>query len=94
MAHHYILKGLQTKTFMEVPFGSIVPHLLSAFALAGVCTWANSKLFVTPNSCTPEFLAEQAKIGNVMARTEVPAVFLNPIRNGIPGNVLGPDDLE
>lgn len=94
MSLHFVVKGLQTKTFLEVPFGSLVTPLLTAFALGGVFSWANSKMFVTPESCKPEFLAEQAKIGNVIARTEVPAVFINPIMNGIPGNVLGPDDLE
>ncbi len=51
---------------VQVPFNVAVPKLLVAFGLVGVCSWANSKCFVTPNSMTPEFLAEQATIGNVV----------------------------
>jgi len=30
----------------------------------------------------------------LQTRTDAPPVYLNPISNGIPGNVRGPDDLE
>lgn len=30
----------------------------------------------------------------LQTRTDAPPVFINPIRNGLPGNILGPEDLE
>jgi len=30
----------------------------------------------------------------LQTRTDAPAVFINPISNGLPGNILGPDDIE
>jgi hypothetical protein len=29
----------------------------------------------------------------LQARTDAPAVFINPIRTGLPGTILGPEDI-
>lgn len=33
-------------------------------------------------------------ISPLQTRTDAPAVFINPISSGLPGNILGPDDIE
>jgi hypothetical protein len=91
MSAGFVLK--QTKGFLDVPFSTHMPIFAACAAVVFGASWLNSKAFVTPHTCKPEFLAEQAKIGNVMERTNAPAVFLNPIWNKIPGNILGPDDV-
>jgi hypothetical protein len=43
-----------------------MPIFAACAAVVFGASWLNSKAFVTPHTCKPEFLAEQAKIGNVM----------------------------
>jgi hypothetical protein len=42
---------------------------------------------------SPEFQARTARVGPVAERTDATPVFLNPIRNRIPGHLRGPNDL-
>uniref|UniRef100_A0A383VJP9 Uncharacterized protein n=1 Tax=Tetradesmus obliquus TaxID=3088 RepID=A0A383VJP9_TETOB len=98
MSAGFVLKP--TKAFLDVPFGKHTPIFVAVTAAVFGMSWLNSFAFKTPHTFSPEFLAEQAKIGNVMERTNAPAertnapaVFLNPIMNKIPGNILGPDDV-
>lgn len=91
MSAGFVLKP--TKAFLDVPFAKHTPIFLAVTAAVFGMSWLNSFAFKTPHTFSPEFLAEQAKIGNVMERTNAPAVFLNPIMNKIPGNILGPDDV-
>lgn len=83
----------KTGTFLEAS-SKVLPMLFATSVGSGICLYLNSLLNVVPESCKPEFKVEAMKIGNVSTRGEAPPVFRNPIRNNIPGFVLGPDDVE
>lgn len=89
----YAGMGFRTGKILEVPLSVIAPGLLAAFGLSYVLNKSSQNYSPWPATFSSEFLAEANKIGNVAQRTEAPAVFLDPIRNGVPGSVLGPDDL-
>ncbi|KAF6253270.1 hypothetical protein COO60DRAFT_1643301 [Scenedesmus sp. NREL 46B-D3] len=65
MSAGFVLK--QTKGFLDVPFSKHTPVFLACAAAVLGASWLNSFAFVTPHTFTSEFLAEQAKIGNVMS---------------------------
>eukprot|EP00775_Hariotina_reticulata_P007410 gene7410-7619_t len=86
---------LAWKPALKVPFASqTLPKVLIACGLSGLCVYLNSWFNIPPLTASPVFQAEQARIGMVMTRTDAPPVYLNPISNGIPGNVRGPEDVE
>jgi D-alanyl-D-alanine carboxypeptidase len=51
---------------LQVPFSKHTPVFLAVTAAVFGASWLNSFAFTTPHTFSPEFLAEQAKIGNVM----------------------------
>jgi hypothetical protein len=53
--------------YFEVPFSKTLPKIVAVFAIAGVITYYLPRLLVTstPNSVSPEFIAESNKLGNV-----------------------------
>lgn len=53
---------------MQAPISKNVPVFLITAGLTVAAAWLNSKFFTTPNSMTPEFKAEAARIGPVMVR--------------------------
>lgn len=52
---------------MEIPLSYLVPRVGGILLTAGLLWWANPYLFWNkkPDTYSPEFLAEQKKIGNV-----------------------------
>jgi hypothetical protein len=49
-----------------VPFSKHTPVFVAIAVAVFGASYLNSFAFTTPHTCKPEFLAEQAKIGNVM----------------------------
>ena len=41
----------------------------------------------------PDFVAEANRIGQISSRVSAPPVYRNPIRQGLPGGLRGPEDL-
>ncbi|GIL74653.1 hypothetical protein Vretimale_2304 [Volvox reticuliferus] len=82
--------------FFEVPLSYVVPRVAAGMAAAGALVYLNSVIFWNhkPESLTPEFLAEQKKIGDVAQRMNAPPVYLNPFSQRIPGSILGPEDVK
>ncbi|KAL6747782.1 cytochrome c oxidase subunit [Haematococcus lacustris] len=86
----------RTGRIHEIPASYLLPRIALIMGLAGVCWWANPKLFWTkkPETLDPEFVAEAKRIGNVAQRVNAPPVFLNPFTHRIPGNMSGPEDVK
>lgn len=81
--------------FLVYGFGDIGPWLLGSFALsAAVWSWNFYYLRAGSHPHSAEWLAEAERIGNVVERVNGPPVFLNPMRNRIPGYITGPEDLK
>ncbi|KAJ9517638.1 hypothetical protein QJQ45_025030 [Haematococcus lacustris] len=59
----------RTGRIHEIPASYLLPRIALIMGLAGVCWWANPKLFWTkkPETLDPEFVAEAKRIGNVAA---------------------------
>jgi hypothetical protein len=67
----------------------VVPVLAAGLTIAA--SYLNGRNFRPVESMGPEFKAEEAK--GIATRTDAPAVFLNPVSTGLPGSILGPDDI-
>lgn len=84
----------KTGKLLDIAFSRVAPLILATMGASYGCLVMNKKLWnVEPVSLTPQFEAEAAKTGGAAARLTAPAVYLNPIRNGLPGGVRGPEDL-
>jgi hypothetical protein len=55
-------------------------------------SWLNNRNFSPVESMSADFKAAEAK--GIITRTDAPPVFINPITMGLPGNILGPEDVE
>jgi len=80
----------------EIPGSYLLPRIAGILALSGL-VWYTAPHFTwtkKPGTLDPAFQAEAARIGNVAQRVNGPPVFLNPIRNRISGNIVGPEDLK
>jgi hypothetical protein len=75
---------------LEVPLSRCAPAVLRCCGLSWLALHINRS---PPVTTTPEWVAAAERIGPVSQRTEAPPAFLNPIRNRIPGTIVGPDDL-
>jgi hypothetical protein len=82
----------QCKGFLPTPFSKHFPIFMLFGGLTWACSWLNNRNFQPVESMSAEYKAAEAK--NIITRTDAPPVFINPIRNGLPGNILGPEDLE
>ncbi|GFR46263.1 hypothetical protein Agub_g7816 [Astrephomene gubernaculifera] len=82
--------------FFEVPNSWVLPRVAAGLAAAGFLCWVNAEYLwlQKPESYTPEFQAEQKKIGEVAQRINASPVYLNPFTNRIPGSILGPEDVK
>jgi hypothetical protein len=81
----------QCKGFLPVPFSRHFPIFAGAAGLTLLASYLNGRNFRPVESMGPEFKAEEAK--GIATRTDAPAVFLNPVSSGLPGGILGPDDI-
>jgi len=80
----------QSKGFLPVPFSRHIPIFAAAVGITWLCSALNARNFSPVETMSPEYKTRE----NIIQRTEAPAVFINPIYNGLPGNILGPDDIE
>ncbi|KXZ42719.1 hypothetical protein GPECTOR_122g460 [Gonium pectorale] len=82
--------------FFEVPASFLLPRLAAGIAAAGALWYLNGAIFWSykPETLSPEFRAEQKKIGEVAQRMNASPVYLNPFTNRIPGSILGPEDAK
>lgn len=84
----------KTGKLLDIAFSRVVPLILGTCAASWACLVGNKALFnVPPPSLSAEFQAEASKTTGAAHRLTAPAVYLNPIRNGLPGSVRGPEDL-
>lgn len=74
-----------------MPFSRHFPIFAGAVGLTFLASYLNGRNFKPVESMGPDFKAEEAK--GIATRTDAPAVFLNPVSTGLPGSILGPDDV-
>lgn len=84
----------KTGKLFDIAISRIMPVIMGTMAASyGLLVLNKQACNVEPVSLTPQFQAEAAKTSGAAARLTAPAVYLNPIRSGLPGGVRGPEDL-
>lgn len=84
----------KTGKLLDIAFSRVMPLVLGTMAASYGCLVLNKSAWnVEPVSLSPQWEAEAAKTSGAATRLTAPPVYLNPIRNGIPGGVRGPEDL-
>jgi hypothetical protein len=84
----------KTAKFLEIGLGRVMPLIFATMGVSYGCLWLNKATWnVPPASLSPQFEAEAAKAGGAAPRLTAPPVYLNPIRNGLPGGIRGPEDM-
>jgi hypothetical protein len=85
----------KTGALLDIAFSRVMPLILGTMAASYGCLVLNKTAFNTePVTLTPQWQAEAAKTSGAAARLTAPAVYLNPIRSGLPGGIRGPEDVE
>jgi hypothetical protein len=85
----------KTGKLLDIAFSRVLPLIVGTCAASYGCLVLNKEMFnVPPLSLSPQFEAEAAKTSGAAQRLTAPAVYLNPIRSGLPGSVRGPEDVE